>query len=122
MVLATGGDYKIYPGKFQKRWNNVRRRITGENSNEWKAAVLEASQMLSEVLKSVGYPGDNLGEKLESMLPEQLDNLEDAKKANKIKNKIVKDENYELSQEEAKEAVDIFGESLSFFEAVDDVN
>ncbi|MFO7807546.1 MAG: hypothetical protein R6V40_03970 [Candidatus Moraniibacteriota bacterium] len=119
-VLMTGSGYKLSPGKFQKKWNKVRERVAGDNPSEWKAAVLEAGQMLNEVLKIIGYEGDNLGQKLVNMLPEHLDNLEDVKKANEVKNKIAKDESYELSREEAREVVDVFGEALSFFEAVDD--
>jgi hypothetical protein len=71
---------------------------------------------LKEILDVIGYEGKNLGEKLDGMSPEQLRNLEEVKKANDTKNKIVKDDKYELTKEEAQETLSIFRDSLDFFE------
>jgi hypothetical protein len=115
-VLISGAGYKITPGKFQKRWTNIKKRMDSEDPDQWKAAILESSQILKEILDVIGYEGKNLGEKLDGMSPEQLRNLEEVKKANDTKNKIVKDDKYELTKEEAQETLSIFRDSLDFFE------
>lgn len=119
VVLVTGQEFpKVSKGQFQKRWDKLEERIQSDNPNNWKAAILESAQMLDEVLKIIQYPGENLGERLSGMLPSQLDNLEQVKEANKIKNRIIQDDSYEITKEEAQKIVEIFGNSLRFFEAV----
>ncbi|MDZ7611416.1 MAG: hypothetical protein U5L10_01515 [Candidatus Moranbacteria bacterium] len=118
-LLTFGAGYKLEPGKFQKRWNKAQRWMESDNPANWKAAVLESARMLEKVLNIIGYEGDTLGQKLDNMQPFQLENLSQVKEANKIKNKIVRDESYSITQEEARNTVDVFGESLAFFEAVE---
>ncbi|MFW5884806.1 MAG: hypothetical protein ACOCUF_01050 [Patescibacteria group bacterium] len=115
-ALISGADYNLTPGKFQKRWTEIEKRMDSADPDQWKAAILESAQILDEILGTIGYEGDNLGKKLDNMFPEQLRNLEEAKEANKIKNKIVKDDKYELTKEEAQKTMGIFRDSLDFFE------
>ena len=59
-----------------------------------------------------------MGEKLDGMLPSQLENLEEVKEANKVKNRIVNDESFAISQLDAKKIVDTFANALRFLEAI----
>lgn len=119
-LLFSGQEFEnIKPEFFQSRWEKINNLLKGDNENEWKAAVLETSTMLDEVLKTIGYKdGNTLGQRLQNMAPEQLSNLEEVKKANDVKNEIVRNSGYKLSKKEAEELVDAFGEALKFFEAV----
>ena len=103
---------------MQLRWDETKERIESQNPNEWKAAILESANMLNEVLGIIGYEGVVLGEKLEGMLPSQLENLEEVKEANKVKNRIVNDEDFVISQLEARKIVDTFANALRFLEAI----
>lgn len=118
IVLQTGQEYPLVKGKMQERWEEVQKWLGGENPDEWNAAVLEIARMLNEVLGIVGYAGEALGEKLDVMLPNQLENLAQAKEANKVKNKIVNNPNFKLTKEEAKQTVEVFADSLKYFEAI----
>ena len=118
VILQAGEEVARTKGKMSKRWDETRARLESDDPNEWKAAVLEAAGMLNEVLGIVGYEGATLGEKLENLLPNQLDNLDEAKEANKIKNQIVQDEQFQMTREEAQQTADVFAESLRFFEAI----
>lgn len=118
-TLTVGQEFKkVSRGKFQMRWDGVMKRVNGSDENNWKVAVLEAAQMLDEVFKIVKYDGDTLGDKLENITTAQLENLEEVKGANEVKNKIVQDEKFQITQEEAQKTVKIFGDALKFFEAV----
>lgn len=118
IVLQTGQEYPLVKGKMQERWEEAQQWMEGNNPDEWNAAVLETARMLNEILGIVGYKGETLGEKLETMLPNQLENLEQAKEANKVKNKIVNNPNFKLSKEEVKQTVEVFADSLKYFEAI----
>lgn len=118
-VLVHGQDFPQFPLKgLDRQWPQVLSRMESENSSQWKAAIIEASEMLDTILKTIKYPGDTLGGKLDSMLPSQLSNLEQVKEAVKIRNKIVQDADFQLSHEEAKKVLDEFAESLRYYEAI----
>jgi hypothetical protein len=118
-TLTAGQEFKkVGRGKFQIKWEKVMKRVNSSEEDSWKVAVLEAAQMLDEVFKIVKYDGDTLGDRLENITSAQLDNLEEVKGANEVKNKIVQDEKFQITQEEAKKAVTIFGDALKFFEAI----
>ena len=119
-VLMAGQEFpSMTKGKFQKRWEDILALINSTDSRNWKIAILESAQMLDEVLKTTKHPGDTLGERLNGLVESQLKNLEEVKQANKIKNKIVQEEGFDISQEEAMKIIGIFGDSLRFFELID---
>lgn len=118
ILLQTGQEFPLTKGKMQESWEESQGRLRADDPDEWKAAVLEVANMLSELLGIVGYKGETLGERLDNMLPNQLENLEQVKEANKIKNKIVQDETFAITQEEARQTAEVFGESLRYFEAI----
>ncbi len=120
VILFTGQEFPVTKGRMQKKWEKIKGYLETDNPSQWKAAVLEVSKMLYEILDIVGYEGKTLGEKLATMLPSQLENLEEVKEANLIRNKIVKDEKFELSKEEAHQVVNVFARALKFFEAIED--
>jgi hypothetical protein len=118
-TLLEGQEFKnIKSGVFQTRWDNVKNLIGTEDPDNWKAAVLESSVMLNEVLEIIGYEGETLGKKISGLTTEQLENLETIKKANEAKNEIVRNGEYRITKEEAEKLVDTFGNALRFFEAV----
>ena len=100
------------------RWKRVIRMIKSNDLRQQKEAVIEAGNMLYEILNDIGYEGNSLGEMLEKMVGPQLANIEDLKNASQIKNKIINDENYKLSGETALGAVKSFGEALAEQEAI----
>ena len=119
-VLIAGQEFpNITKGKLQKNWERILGLMESGDSRNWKIAILEVAQMLDEVLKTVRYPGDTLGDKLNGMVEVQLRNLEQVKEANKIKNRIVQDDGFEISKEEARRIIDIFADSLRFFEVIE---
>ncbi|MEA2007096.1 MAG: hypothetical protein U9O20_02965 [Patescibacteria group bacterium] len=118
-ILQTGQEFPLVKGKMQEEWEDSQERLKTDMPNEWKAAVLEVANMLNEILGIVGYSGENLGERLDNLLPNQLENLEQVKEANKIKNRIVQDESFSMTNEEAQQTVEVFAESLRYFEAIE---
>lgn len=118
-VLISGQEFpNITKGKLQKRWEDILVLVNSNNPSSWKAAILESAQMLDEILKTIQYPGENLGERLNGMVEIQLKNLEQVKQANKIKNRIVQEDGFNVSKEEAQKIVEIFGDAMKFFEVI----
>lgn len=70
------------------QWQVIQDHLNSENSAEWKLAILEADNMLDQVLEAAGYHGESLGERLKAMDPSDLPSYQDAWTAHKMRNEI----------------------------------
>lgn len=118
-VLVSGSELPSAKGRMQLCWEKSVERLETDEPNKWKAAILELASMLNEVLGIIGYEGNLLGEKLENVQPYQLENVAEVVEANKIKNLIVQDDDFEISKEEAKRIADVFARALRLLEAIE---
>lgn len=71
-----------------KRVEDMIEHSTSDNPTDWKLAIIEADIILDEILKEAGYGGASLGERLRSISPTQLESLDDAWQAHKVRNQI----------------------------------
>lgn len=74
--------------RSQSRLTQVLEHSDSEHPNDWKLAIIEADIVLDEILKERGYVGESLGERLRSISSGQLNTLDDAWEAHKVRNKI----------------------------------
>lgn len=80
---------QLYRGAVKNnRLESVLAHSTSSNPNDWKLAIIEADIILDDILKQQGYAGNSLGERLKSISPNQLESLQDAWEAHKVRNKI----------------------------------
>lgn len=70
------------------QWQVVLNHINSESPAEWKLGILEADNMLDDILESEGYRGESIGEKLKAMDPADLASYSDAWEAHKVRNQI----------------------------------
>jgi hypothetical protein len=87
---------KLYDEQFRgvtrsTRLQDVFNHSLSENPNDWKLAIIEADIILDDTLKQKGYQGASLGERLKGVGPHQLNTLQDAWEAHKIRNRIAHD-------------------------------
>lgn len=75
-------------GPKNSRIEDMLSHVSTDNPNDWKLAIIEADIILDEVLKEAGYAGGSLGERLKSISPNQLQSLDDAWRAHKVRNQI----------------------------------
>jgi len=87
--------------KSLKGWQQIKKRISSPAQQDWKLAVLEADQIMNEILKMAGYLGHDLGKKLEVLTKENLSNLDEIKSAHSLSDKIMRDPAMELKKEDA---------------------
>lgn len=105
-------------GEQAKKWEEIKSRLLKKSEDEAKLAILEADSLLDEVLKKSGYPGETLEEKLENLTSAVLPDLEEVKKAHRIRNSIVADPAYRLTLEEAEKNLKIYERALTYLEAL----
>ncbi|MEK7462133.1 MAG: hypothetical protein AAB618_01000 [Patescibacteria group bacterium] len=74
--------------RSSNRLDDVLTHIASPNPNDWKLAIIEADIILDDALKSLGYAGGSLGERLKSISTTQLSTLDEAWEAHKVRNRI----------------------------------
>jgi len=112
-------SFKAYgTRKIVKQWNKIKSRLDLPSEAEHKLAVIEADNILNEILGKMGYQGETLAEKLKQLTSLQLSNLDQAMESHKIRNSIVYDPDYRLSLEQAQRALEIYEKALQELQAL----
>jgi len=107
--LVEFTNFKTYEaGKLFKEWKTIMKRIETGIESEYKLAIIEADTMTGDILKRMGMTESTIEEKLNNLSITDIPNLEELKEARKIRNNVVHDPDYELSQEKAKEILSVY--------------
>jgi hypothetical protein len=102
--------------KIAKQWTAITRRINSANDSDWKLAIIEGDKFVDDVVRHLGGQGNTLGERLNSLPPGTIQNLDELWSAHKVRNNIVHDPDYRLTQDKAKEVVGQYEKVLKEFE------
>lgn len=91
------------------RWERVEEYMTSLNPSDWKIAILEADNILDEVVERMGYKGKNLGERMKMIEASDFPYLDEAWQAHKLRNQIAhKGTDYALTRSDAEQAINIY--------------
>jgi hypothetical protein len=109
-LVLPHGDAEVKPNtKLNEKWQRVVSHVNSPNPNDWRMAIVEADIMLDEILKSAGYQGDSLGERLKSVDVGDMQNLDAAWEAHKVRNLVAhQGSNYQLSERDAKRVIGLY--------------
>ncbi|MCX6713043.1 MAG: hypothetical protein NTY66_02445 [Candidatus Vogelbacteria bacterium] len=96
-------------GKKNARWEEVERLISSDNESDLKLAVIEADKMLEDLLSTLGYAGESIGDRLMNVGKGDMESLDDAWEAHKYRNRIAHEVDFKISQHEAKQVIALYG-------------
>lgn len=100
----------------REKWEVIEKHLVSDAENDWRLAILEADILLDELVRSLGYQGENLGERLKSIDKSDFQTLDKAWEAHKIRNTIAHEGiNFVVSQREAKRVIGLFEEVFKEF-------
>ena len=115
-------EYELYEKVFDReendtevkneKWNEILKLVESENPSDWKMAIINADNLLDELLIEQKYTGESLGERLKSA---DFMSLQNAWEAHKVRNNIAHNSNYELTKRELKRAIQNYGIVFSEF-------
>lgn len=98
------------------KWITILEHLNSTNPNDWKIAILDADSILDDMIKKMGYKGENLGERLKSIERSDFETLDQAWEAHKIRNKIAHaSSDFVLTQREANKAIDLYRQVFEEF-------
>ncbi|MCR4274950.1 MAG: hypothetical protein NUW02_02795 [Candidatus Campbellbacteria bacterium] len=92
-----------------ERWEQVEKLTASENPGDWRIAIIEADVLLEELLISMGYDGQTLGDRLKAIEKSDFTTLDEAWEAHKIRNRIAhQGSDFILTHREVKRVIDLF--------------
>lgn len=93
-----------------RRWEHVLVLVASGNPSDWRAAILEADIMLSELTERMLLPGFSVGDRLKMATRDRFQTLNDAWEAHKVRNEIAHSgSQFLLTQREARRAIALYG-------------
>jgi hypothetical protein len=102
---------------INKRWAKIKEKSKTSEA-EAGLAIIEADNLLNEILTKMGFKGNVLKERLEILTPDILENLEQVKKVNAIRLSIVRDPNYYLDLASAHKALEVYQKALENLQVI----
>jgi hypothetical protein len=97
------------PQAKNEKWKLVEAHISSDNPSDWRLAILEADIILDELLDSIGYIGDTIGDKLKKATKGDFQTLDQAWEAHKIRNAIAHEgSDFVLTQREALRIIGLY--------------
>ncbi len=99
--------------KLNRKWEKIKKNLEkGKLESQWKISLIESLEILDKTLKNMGYSGENLTERLSKLSSDEVSNLDDLFRAQRICQDVVRDPNYRLTKEQAQEIIEIFEKAL----------
>lgn len=108
-------DLVLQKSKIEVKWGKIRKRLASDNPSEYKVAIIEADNVLEKLVKELKYGGNNLGEMLENMPENEIEVKSDLMEAHEVRNKIIHDESFSLTKDEAKNTLEKYEKFLRYF-------
>ena len=106
--LKYGADITPKGGGINnKAWVKIHDKLDLNDETQWKVAILEAEDFLVKELRSQGYSGDSFLDILNNIPPGTFSSLEKVRQVHELRNKIVMDDNFELTHGQAIMAFEI---------------
>ncbi|MBI3627452.1 MAG: hypothetical protein HY220_01725 [Candidatus Sungbacteria bacterium] len=86
-------------------WLEIQAKMASANPADWSIAVIQADGVLDQILKTSGYIGDTIGDRLKQIDASELASIDDVWKAHKIRNRLAHGGTGALDRREAEMAI-----------------
>ncbi len=96
---------------IHKTWQEIELLVSQNSEMSYKLAVLEADKLLDHALKSMGFGGNTLGERLK-LACYRFPRLKRVWQAHLLRNKLVHEASFHLSRGAARGAIGQFRDAL----------
>ncbi|MEK7146777.1 MAG: hypothetical protein AAB772_00810 [Patescibacteria group bacterium] len=95
-----------------KAWQQIKKRMRFGGEANMKLALIEADKIFDEMIKLSGYKGETMADRLKQITSAQLSNIEQLWQAHKIRNRLVHEPDYHLTEEQAEAALGIYQQTF----------
>lgn len=113
-ILTEPKGAEEYSGK----WQEILNLLEGREESSWRQAVIEADKFFDEIMRRLGYSGENFGERLKQVHATEVKNLDAIWDSHRVRNSISHDIEFKLSQDEARRAVGAYEQAMRDWEVI----
>jgi hypothetical protein len=106
------------PQRMKRDWEKINDRLGKADEASLKLALIEADNMLDEVLKRMGLEGRDMGERLEQLGVQQLKSYDSILEAHRLRDLVIHQKEMVVTQEQVQTAVNAYGEALKELEVI----
>lgn len=106
--------------RTQMRWNRIMEQIHSDNEQSWRLAILECDIMLNELLDTLGYRGETMGDKMRGVERGDFNTIDLAWEAHRARNKIAHEgSDLLLNMREARRILGLYEQVFREFRFLD---
>lgn len=119
-ILDLTDFFNIEPAGVRRiriRWEAIQKRLGVGSESELKLAIIEADGLFNDVLNDKGFAGKTFEEKISQVKKVQIPNTDVILENHKIRNNIVHDPNFRLTQEQTKKVLDTYERAIKDVES-----
>lgn len=98
--------------RVARGWRHILKLLRSRKTADWRSALIEADDILREVLRLADYQGANLDEQLDNISTDQLSSVGELKEAHQLIKQLRQDSDFALSKETADETAYIYGKTF----------
>jgi uncharacterized membrane protein len=92
-----------------ERWELIEEHVSSNNPSDWRVAILEADNMLEDMLVRMGYDGDSIADRLRAVEPSDFTHIQSAWEAHKVRNQIAHEGvNFVVTEREARRVIELY--------------
>ncbi|MEI8337741.1 MAG: hypothetical protein WCF92_01175 [bacterium] len=92
-----------------RKWLFIEEKMSSQNEQDWKIAIVDADIILEEMLGRMGYVGEGIAEKLKQVEKADFQTIQNAWEGHKLRNRIAHEgSNFHLSRTEAERGIENF--------------
>ena len=88
-----------------ERWNNAVAKLAINSPEAAKLAIIEADNLVNDVLKELGFQGEHLAERLSNLDLEDLEHDEEVFAANRLRRELTSTPGFVVNVEDGKKAI-----------------
>ena len=99
-------------GKMVQKWKDIVVKAESHIESDRKMAVIEADKLMDELIKRIGFKGKDMGERLKQINSSQISNINDIWQAHKIRNNLVHDAYFKLTENDTGYVIRVYGNTL----------
>ncbi|GIW65243.1 MAG: hypothetical protein KatS3mg093_222 [Candidatus Parcubacteria bacterium] len=97
---------------YREKWFDITTKFEINTPSARKMALIEADNLINEILKEIGIKGKTMADRLSKIHPESLESLKNLWEAHHIRNDLVHSPDFELSESEAKKVLGYYEKFL----------
>src|SRR3989338_5803916 len=93
--------------QIQERWTEIEALVDQKSAMSYKLAIIEADKLLDHTLKALGFPGENMGQRLKAACYRH-EKVRRAWFGHKLRNQLVHEASFQITYWQAKDAIRSF--------------